>query len=161
MSNAKVTEATILLAQEAVHTARTCFQVELDFSETSLQRVDTILGKIHVLQSHRWRAQRLQRSTTADLNSIAVIWGSYVGEVLRQRWGGEWVSTLQAEPTLPALAIRLPVGGGEWIEFLPASRIYRIITGAETETLWSLSQRFKHLQPCRHPGLATVIIKST
>ena len=62
-------------AQTAVEIARSDFRQQLDFSSDSINALDEIL----VLVSE---------SPEIDLDFESRLWGSYLGEVLRQRYAG-------------------------------------------------------------------------
>lgn len=67
-------------AHAAVEVARSEFRQKLDFSADSINALDEIL----VL---------LSESPEIDLDYESRLWGSYLGEVLRQRYAGSWEMT--------------------------------------------------------------------
>ena len=67
-------------AQAAVEVAKSEFRQTLDFSADSINALDEIL----VL---------LSESPDIDLDFESRLWGSYLGEVLRQRYAGSWEMT--------------------------------------------------------------------
>ncbi|MEZ4864187.1 MAG: hypothetical protein R3C14_22940 [Caldilineaceae bacterium] len=144
MEDEKLAAATAILAQEALRIAYDQFQISLDFSAASLQQVDSILAQWHKRLPHNRLIRRLWLTFAADLDHTAVIWGSYVGEVLRRQWGGVWVSISQ-RATQPVFAMRLYLVGVGTVALLPASRIYRMLIGEEMETLWRFYQRVRWL----------------
>jgi hypothetical protein len=88
-------------AEEAVATAR-AYRIPLDYSEASLEKLEEILGQL-------CREMPSSKPSSAQVEEACKIWGGYLGEVVRRRWGGEW--TLEtypggsfATPTLTVLA---------------------------------------------------------
>ena len=76
------------LADTAVVAARDKFGVNLDFTEGSLQQLDTLLQQAY----HRYK----QSSSSGNPANISIdntvrIWGSYFGEVIRHSLGGDWI----------------------------------------------------------------------
>jgi hypothetical protein len=67
-------------ARAAVDVAQIAFQQKLDFSIESAEALDDILVQIGEIPD-------------ADLEFEVRLWGSYLGEVLRQRYAGSWEMT--------------------------------------------------------------------
>ena len=70
-------------SQLAVKTAKMQWQESLDFSADSLDAAERILGAIHS------RSQNTPLTEPA-LVEASKIWGAYLGEVIRRRYGGQW-----------------------------------------------------------------------
>jgi hypothetical protein len=75
----------IAYAKGAVEAARRDFQLELDYSEESIQHVETIVGRRH--------EEHVRKSAAADggLDMFCKQWGAYIGEVVRKHHGGDWL----------------------------------------------------------------------
>ena len=73
-------------AEEAIKTAKQRFGLDLDFSERSIEKLESILGLIYwdFHQNVRDKEKRVLITRTA------LIWGSYLGEYVCMRWGGKW-----------------------------------------------------------------------
>jgi hypothetical protein len=78
-------------AQTALQTAEVRWGLRLDFSEKSLEAVEEVLGQLHDLL-RTGRADQ-PRPSAEQVHQMAVIWGVYVGEVLRRHAGGRWTNT--------------------------------------------------------------------
>jgi hypothetical protein len=76
------------LADNAVTAARDRFDLSLDYSENSLQQLETILGKI---DDRYKQAPGSGKSTNIPIENTVRIWGSYLGEVIRRSLGGDWI----------------------------------------------------------------------
>lgn len=73
------------LADYAVRTAKDRYNFDLDYSDQSISRLETILEKIY------WGfSDRRDEGEGGLVYSTATIWGSYLGEFMIQRWGGKW-----------------------------------------------------------------------
>ncbi len=84
-------------AERAVQLAGGRYRITLDFSPESVQRVEEI-----ALELHRQRQRRLHADEAGDPSpdwdpseeeqypELALALGAYVGEVIRQKWGGAW-----------------------------------------------------------------------
>ncbi len=93
MTELDLAESMQTSAQAAVHWAREMFGTTLDFSEDSLPAVERILQQLGDRRPKSWFANLFSDRSTGHKNTeIAMVWGSYVGEVMRRQWGGEWRS---------------------------------------------------------------------
>ncbi|WP_018981655.1 hypothetical protein [Salinimonas chungwhensis] len=70
-------------AQNAVETAKTVFDIELDFTRQSVQLVDDII----LMFLEKFKDEALEDTAVF---TICNIYGAYLGEVFRQELGGLW-----------------------------------------------------------------------
>src|SRR5436309_15682385 len=82
MEQKDISAMMLAFADEAVKMGREGFEVELDFSEGSLQKVEEILSQLST--------EMPESATDASIDEMSKMWGGYLGEVVRRRWGGEW-----------------------------------------------------------------------
>lgn len=75
-------------ADYAVKAARERFRQELDYSERSLAKLEQILEEIYWGFSHTTQEQ----GERGLIFTTATIWGSYLGEYIRLKWGGTWIA---------------------------------------------------------------------
>lgn len=108
-------------AEEAIRTARADHRRQLDWSESSIETLENILST----------------QAASDIEFQTRIWGSYFGEVLRHRFGGEWEMTVYPQgahigggAAVPTLMI-----GGSWL--YPLMKVYRRLTIGGEESLSS------------------------
>jgi hypothetical protein len=106
-------------AQAAVDVAKSNFEQTLDFSSDSINALDEIL----VL---------LSESLEIDLDFESRLWGSYLGEMLRQRYAGSWEMTQYpgGEHAVPAVDVR-------GSRLFPLMKVYRRLTLGDEEDLRS------------------------
>jgi hypothetical protein len=104
-------------ALAAVEVAKKEFQQKLDFTADSIGALDEIV----VI---------LGESPEIDLDYESRLWGSYLGEVLRQRYAGMWEMTQYpgAEHAAPAVDVR-------GSRLFPLMKVYRRLTIGEEEDL--------------------------
>ena len=122
-------------AEQAVARARE-YQIQLDYSEDSLQQVESILDRLH----HPTAGGPISGSkpgpaaapADVDTEELCKMWGGYLGEVVRRRWGGEWV--LETYPGGNVLTMALSTPGGT---VFPSMKIYRRLSQGAGENLWS------------------------
>ena len=108
-------------AEQAVAAAR-AQQIELDYSEESLKQVENILERLDAPGA----------SPTEDAEELCKMWGGYLGEVVRRRWGGEWM--LETYPGGNVLTVALSTPGGT---VFPSLKIYRRLSQGAAENIWS------------------------
>jgi hypothetical protein len=106
-------------ARAAIEVAKNDFRQALDFSSDSINALDEIL----VL---------LSESLEIDLDFESRLWGSYLGEVLRQRYAGSWEMTQYpgGEHAVPAVDVR-------GSRLFPLMKVYRRLTLGDEEDLRS------------------------
>src|SRR4051812_9877506 len=92
MVDALLHDAMATYAHDAVTLARERFNTNLDYSEHSLLQVEKILDKLHHTLPRSSAAKGGKYWQGYDAWHMAKLWGAYVGEVIRQRWGGEWAA---------------------------------------------------------------------
>lgn len=117
------------LAAARAHAQR-IYSTHLDFTERSIADVELILGRLSESIPHG-RFQRLIRKQPSpeQIAHIAMIYGIYVGEVLRRKLGGEWrQESVEGEKTI---GLRLPNGTTVY----PASQTYRRLLTGDAENV--------------------------
>lgn len=113
-------------ALDAVDFAQEHFQYDLDYSVESVEHVDQILeGFDNELPTGFGRALR-RGPSDEQIEQQAKVWGGYLGEVIRRRWGGTWTIPDDG-PMANALCLEL---GDTLIS--PPARVYKqILNGSE------------------------------
>jgi hypothetical protein len=118
-SQDSVNEMASTYAGRAVQAARG-FDVLLDYSEESLRRVEDILARL------------AGQPQSEDLAEACKMWGSYLGEVVRRRYGGEW--TIETYPGKQFATLTLSVGGNK---LFPTMKVHRRLTQGQDDNVWS------------------------
>jgi len=124
-------------AEKAVAAGHT-YSSKLDYSEDSIQTVEKILAQVaHELPG---------KSAPDDLSELCKMWGSYLGEVVRRRFGGEW--TIETYPGRQFATLTLNIKGNR---LFPSMKVHRRLTEGENENVWSFYKMIKtKLEPA--PG---------
>jgi len=117
-------------ALDAVDTAAENFKINLDFSEYSIEAVERILDML---------AKTMKRDKPSKdlVLKFAKTFSSYIGEVIRINWGGEWKA--ESEFSIkngPALRVK-----GKDLFLL--SKVYRRITTGVEDNVWNFYQIIK------------------
>ena len=118
-------------AEQAVAAARQQ-KIELDYSEDSLRQVEAILGRLEDPIPADLRSPGSSAPFDPDTEDLCKMWGGYLGEVVRRRWGGEWV--LETYPGGNVLTVALSTPGGT---VFPSLKIYRRLSQGAGENVWS------------------------
>jgi len=74
-------------ADYAIKASRDRYKQELDFSEESIAQLEKILERIY----WGFSSQSKDSGESGLVFQTAVIWGSYLGEYMRRKWGGTWI----------------------------------------------------------------------
>lgn len=114
-------------AEKAVKKARD-FNAQLDYSENSLMEVEVILSQL---------AGKAMEAPAEEVDETCKVWGSYFGEVVRRRFGGEW--SVETYPGKPFATLTLSVGGNK---LFPTMKVHRRLTG-EDDSIWSFYKMVK------------------
>jgi hypothetical protein len=104
-------------ARAAADLARKDFRRNLDFSAQSIDGLDEILVLIG-------------ETPEMDIDFEVRLWGSYLGEVLRRRYAGNWEMTRYpgGDMAVPAVEVR-------GSRLFPLMKVYRRLTEGEEEDL--------------------------
>jgi len=104
-------------AQAAVDCARREFKQKLDFTAESIDALDEILVLVG-------------ESPELDVDFEARLWGSYLGEVLRERYAGSWEMT-----QYPGGVVAVPAVDVRGSRLFPLMKVYRRLTVGEEDDL--------------------------
>lgn len=111
------------MAAEAVEMARKAYGVDLDYGVESVKEVEGILARM--LESHN-------SIPGPDLSAKALVWGAYIGEVIKRLRGGQWQMTSQRlEPN------EWPVFGDEMNSASPCEWVYKRLKIGREENVWA------------------------
>ena len=104
-------------AQAAVDCARREFKQKLDFTAESIDALDEILVLVG-------------ESPELDVDFEARLWGSYLGEVFRERYAGSWEMT-----QYPGGVVAVPAVDVRGSRLFPLMKVYRRLTVGEEDDL--------------------------
>jgi hypothetical protein len=124
-------EAMVLAyTDQAVALARE-FHAQLNYSEDSIMEVETILAGL---------AQDMPASKPSDddVSEICKVWGSYLGEVVRRRFGGQW--SIETYPGKQFATLTLNLKGNK---LFPSIKVHRRLTAGASDNVWNFFQMVK------------------
>jgi hypothetical protein len=137
-----VEEMMVAYAQDAVDHAQSRFAITLDYSEKSVVQVEEMLAQLYeALPKGFWQRLFKRGASTADIAPLCGMFGGYIGEVIRRKWGGEWVlESLNSSEPLIALKVK-----GSLI--FPPSKVYKRLIAGDEDNVWFyfevISSQFK------------------
>ena len=117
-------------ADKAVESASERFGFSLDYSEATLEQLETIVTNVAA-----------ELSTGDDKNKAEYetkLWGSYFGEVIRRRWEGNWDLA-----TYPGSAVTVPAILVHEAQLFPLVKVYRRLSLGDAENLWLYYQKIR------------------
>jgi hypothetical protein len=117
-------------SQAAVELARE-FKAALDYTDNSVMEVEVILAQF---------AQDLAsgQPPADEMDEMCKLWGCYLGEVVRRRFGGEW--GIETYPGKQFATLTLNVGGNK---LFPSMKIHRRLTEGENDNIWTFYKMVK------------------
>jgi hypothetical protein len=123
MTQLTVTDMMRAYSEDAIDLASQ-MNIDLDFSEESLNKLDQILEKYHIGIPKGLKKLFNKSPSEEQIAQMAKIWGGYLGETIIKQLGGSWTMSTSFDN---AVAIKI----GE-SEIYPPAKIYkRIINGSE------------------------------
>lgn len=121
-------------AERAVAAARK-FDAKLDYSEDSLRDVENILSR---LEQGTLAGGPAQEEIRKEIEETCKMWGSYLGEVVRRRFGGAW--SIETYPGKQFATLTLSVGASK---LFPTMKVHRRITQGEGDNVWTFYKMVK------------------
>ncbi len=117
-------------SQAAVELARE-FKAALDYTDNSVMEVEVILAQF---------AQDLAsaKPPADEMDEMCKLWGCYLGEVVRRRFGGEW--GIETYPGKQFATLTLNVGGNK---LFPSMKIHRRLTEGDNDNVWTFYKMVK------------------
>jgi hypothetical protein len=76
------------VAEYALRVAAEKFGKSLDYTENSLASFEALLQQAYEQNSSQESGKNISKE---GIQKTARVWGSYLGELMRRKWGGEWV----------------------------------------------------------------------
>jgi hypothetical protein len=111
-------------AEDAVSHAKAAFDIDLDFSDESVERVEGVLGKLYENIPRGFLARLFRKGPSeADIEQMSKAYGGYIGEVLCRNSGGRWKLGSDAFPGERIITLELPHGGDAWPHFKVGKRL--------------------------------------
>jgi hypothetical protein len=127
--DAKVKAIAAAYALDAVDFAQQAMSVELDWTEPSIMSVETVLDRMH-------KSIPKDKPSRNDMEVVAKMFGSYLGEVFIRHHGGDWgMVTLDGE-TSPG--IRAARNGSM---FWPWARAIKRLENGSEDNVWDYYQQ--------------------
>lgn len=134
MTEANIVSEILTRAEEAAAIAASRFGKDLDFSTSSLEQLEEILSGFHDGLNLLAGQKDLEQSPlAARVRHMAILYGAYLGETFRRRWGGNWLpgeAAGRAEPTLQ-------IGN---LSLSPISRVYKRLIRGPSENVWAYAK---------------------
>lgn len=120
----------------AVRVAFTEFGIRLDFSEESLSHVDMVME--NRTRGGLFHANSVSEEVLDEVWRLSLVWGAYVGEVIRYNLGGTWHARPQQTGVIrPMMRVAT-------LEGSPVEKVYKRLTESEANTVsnyyWGLKR---------------------
>jgi hypothetical protein len=118
-------------AKKAVDVAKSKFQINLDFTEESILKVESILTKLNEL---------LRRTNPPEdiLMTYVKMYAAYVGYIIISKWNGYWEDQKEeTEEIGPVLKVKE-------FELYLVSKIYRRVKEGSMDNIWEFYNTLKY-----------------
>ena len=80
----------------------------------------------------------VRENSSEDLTETCKMWGSYFGEVVRRRYGGEW--SIETYPGKEFATLVLTIAGNK---LFPSIKVHRRLTEGEKDNVWTFYKMVK------------------
>lgn len=124
-------EAMSAAAQSGVDFAQNC-GVTLDYSESSIEKVEDIVGGLH-------NSMARDCPPAKEVERMCMMMGAYIGEVIKRRWGGQWGWESKLHPGQKLLTFT-----ASGIEMWPQAKVHQRLTEGPEDNLWWYFRVFKN-----------------
>jgi hypothetical protein len=115
-------------ALEAMKLTRKHFVSELDFSESSVEELETLFDQVRFA----WPGG----NSPETIEQLTQLWGAYLGEVIRRHCGGQWI-----EREGGAVALQ-----GEKTTLYPHDKVRKRLLNGPKENIWEYYQAARELR---------------
>jgi len=114
-------------AESAVEQAAS-FGYTLDYSETSIRSVEVILAALH---------DSIGRDSPPEkeIDRMATMFGAYIGEVIKRKWGGKWKLESAMHPNQKVLTFETGT-----IDLWPQFKVGKRLTNGPEDNVWHYFQ---------------------
>jgi hypothetical protein len=127
-----VTDMMVAYAQDAVDHAQANTGVALDYSVDSVKHVEEILEQLHASLPRGLFGKLFGKGPTPEtIDTIAKMYGGYVGEVLRRAAGGEWSFDDEIVPGQKAICL----SKGD-ARIWPTIKVHKRIANGSEDNVW-------------------------
>jgi hypothetical protein len=126
-----LSEEMMQLADRAVKVAMDSYQVNLDYTEESIKRVEEIFSSLHKEVPLNFISKLLKRGLTENqIYYASLMLGAYIGETIRRIHGGEWVKDeVMGEKDIITLKV-------EETSIFPTGKAYKRIKNGSEDDIW-------------------------
>jgi hypothetical protein len=111
-------------ARSGVEFASQVFGVTLDYSEASIEKVESILSKIY-------DAAPKTASKPEEFQKIGFVFGGYIGEVIKRHFGGRWKMETSLYPGQKILTFEIS-GRDLW----PQMKVGKRLENGPEDNVW-------------------------
>ena len=120
-------------AEDAVEVALQGFGVKLDYSESSIELVEQILGMYYQTIPKGFFARLFKsKPSTEELSQVSKKFGGYIGEVFRRSHGGEWGFNHEISPGSIIISLCK-----DDLQIFPPTKVYKRLTNGPEDNVWS------------------------
>lgn len=135
MTKPTVTDMMRAYAEDAIDFANQ-LNIELDFSEESLNKLDLILQQFHDGIPKGLKKLFKKGPSEEQIAQMSKMWGGYLGETIIRMFGGEWIMSKTFEN-----AIAIQVQG---TEIYPPAKTYKRIVNGQEDNIVNYYKVLKH-----------------
>ena len=135
MTSPTVSEMMRAYAEDACDFAKQ-LNIELDFSEESINKLDLILQQFHAGIPKGLKKLFSKGPSEEQITQMSKMWGGYLGETIIGIFGGEWIESTTFEN---AIAIKV-----QGTEIYPPAKIYKRIVNGQEDNIVQFFKVLKH-----------------
>ena len=114
------------MAEKCVKFTRDLLNIHINFEEESLEAVDKILDHYYKDRS-KGIGKLFKRGPSPELvNHMSMLFGSYIGEVIRRKCGGQWKVDTEMIPDQEIIVLEV-----HGIKMLPTKEVFKRLCDGE------------------------------
>lgn len=128
-----------IMAKRAVDHALKTYKVQLDFSEASIQKVESILTDIESTFPKGLMGRLFKKGPSEqEIENLCNMYGGYIGEIFRQNCGGNWDTNSDFTPgqKIPCMNIGVTI-------IFPPAKVFKRLSQGKGDDVWFYYQAMK------------------
>ena len=122
-------------ANSCVEYARQSFGITLDYSDASIEKVESMLSRIYLTIPRGFWSKITKKAPPPPkkLEQISLMFGGYIAEVIKRQFGGTWKMESALYPGQTLLTFQAGAGGDMW----PHLKVGMRLENGPVDSVWS------------------------
>lgn len=126
------------MAERCVNFTKDLHDIHINFEEESLETVDKILDYYYANRPKGIRKLFRRNPSPEVVNNMSMLFGAYIGEVIRRGCGGQWRIDTEINPGQEAIALEV-----DGIKIFPTKKAFKRLYDGDGERAYGCYMSLK------------------